>query len=297
MDVPTLQARPARITYVNPSSGQPPRVRNAMLVEDTNDARKRLRAGPEITMGRFGSADEDLTVADTVTLAFAEAMIGNFDWCLRFTRNDRYRCDAAKPLWNILVFSRDAARDTALMYDFDLSGMVTGSHVWFSRVLDEGFSASRSRPEVEVVSQLQHTRSLFARQDLDAARAQFMRHRREAFAALRESDVDSKGRQIIERYLTAFFDAIATEDAFYRPVVVGPTHAYADADGAQPACPSADAVPVGTPVGPALERRGDRVRVRLLDALWHWIGRRRCDAIRQGTVWIEQRAIGTDYPR
>ncbi len=296
MGVPALLARPARITYEYASGHQPPLVRNAMLLEDVNEARKRLNAGDEIPMERFGSADTDLSVADTVTLAFAEAMIGNFDWCLRFTRGDTYRCDASKPLWNILAFARDDGRAAAVMYDFDLAGMVTGSHAWFSRVLSEEFSASRSSPEVEVVSQLQHTRSLFKRRDLDAARQQFMRHRDEAFAALRDSGVDPHGRQIIERYLTAFFNAIATDEAFYRPVVVEQTTAYADPDGSEPACAKAAAVPVGTPVGPPLARHGDRVQVRLLDALWHWTGQRRCDAIRRGPVWIDAHAIGTRYP-
>jgi len=297
MDVPTLRARPARITYTYPSAQRAPLVRSAMLLEDNDEARKRLHAGDEITMEQFGAADTQLNVADTVMLTFAEAMIGNFDWCLRFTRGDAYRCDEAKPLWNILVFSRDGDRDLALMHDFDLAGMVTGSHFWFSRVLDEHFSETGSRPEVEVVSQVQHTRSLFARRDLDAARHRFMRHRDEAFAAMRESDVDPHGREIIHRYLTAFFDAIATDEAFYRPIVVHETIGYAAADGEEPLCPKADVVPAGTPVSTPIAARGGRVQVRLLDALWHWTGRHRCDAIRQGTVWIEQRAIGTDYPR
>jgi hypothetical protein len=297
MGVPALLARPTRITYEYASGQRPPLVRNAMLLEEVNEARKRLNAGDEIPMERFGSADADLTVADTVTLAFAEAMIGNFDWCLRFTRGDTYRCDQAKPLWNILAFARGDGRDAALMYDFDLAGMVTGSHIWFARVLNEDFSASRSRPEVEVVSQLQHTRSLFKRRDLDAARQQFMRHRNDAFATLRDSGVDPHGREIIHRYLTAFFNAIATDEAFYRPVVLQETKAYGAAEGEQPVCAKAEMVPVGTPVGPPLARRGDRVEVRLLDSLWHWTGQRRCDAIRRGPVWIDAHAIGTQYPR
>jgi hypothetical protein len=297
MEVPTLRARPARITYDYSSEQRPPLVRNAMLLEDDGEARKRLHAGDEIPMEHFAAADTELNVADTITLTFAEAMIGNFDWCLRSTTGDTYRCNASKPLWNILVFQRDGGRGLPLMHDFDLAGMVTGSHVWFSRVFDERFSETGSRPDVEVVSQVQHTRSLFARRDLDAARARFMRHRDEAFAALRESDVDAHGRQIIETYLAAFFGAIATDEAFYRPVAVHPTIGYAAAEGDEPLCPNADVVPAGTPVGPPIASEGGRVQVRLLDALWHWTGRRRCDAVRHGTVWIEPRAIGTDYPR
>ena len=297
MEVPTLLARPARVTYEDPAGHRPPLVRNGMLLEDTDAARTRLHAGDEISKERFQAADTDLAVADTVALTFAQAMIGNFDWCLRFTAGDRYRCNASKPLWNILVFARDGDRGVPLMYDFDLAGMVTGSHFWFSRVLNEDFSPSKSRPEVEVVSQLQHARSLFARRDLDAARTRFLSHRDEAFAALRAWDVDPEGRQIITRYLTAFFTAIASDEAFYRPVIVEETKAYAAADGDEPVCPKADIVPVGTPVGPPLARRDGRVQVRLLDALWHWTGRRNCDAVQQGLVWIDPHAIGTHYPR
>jgi hypothetical protein len=298
MGVPALKARPARITYEDASGHQPPLVRNAMLLEDTTEARKRLDAGDEITMEHFGSADADLTVADTVNVTFAEAMIGNFDWCLRFTSGDTYRCDRSKPLWNILAFERDDDRRAVpLVHDFDLSGMVTGSHLWFGRVLNENYSASKSRPEVEVVSQLQRTRSLFARGELDAARQRFLRRRDEAFAALHRSTVDANGRTIIERYLTAFFAAIASDDAFYGPVIVESTVAYADADGTAPACARAATAPVGTPVGPPIDRRGDRVQVQLLDALWHWTGPRRCSAIVRGPVWIDAQAIGSDYPR
>ncbi len=295
--VPALQARPARVTYEYAGGGRPPLVRNAMLLEDTSEARKRLDVGGEIAMADFQAADTQLTTGDTIALTFAEAMIGNFDWCLRFSSGDRYRCDASKPLWNILAFRRAGARALPVMHDFDLSGMVTGSHFWFDRVLNERFSESASRIDVEVVSQLQHTRSLFARHDLDAARQRFMRHRDEAFAALDDADVDDHGREIIARYLTAFFDAIGTDEAFYRPVIVKPTTAYAAAEGAAAACPKAATAPIGTLVGPPRDRRGDRVQVELLDALWHWTGPLACRAIRRGPVWIDARAIGTDYPR
>ena len=32
-----------------------------------------------------------------------EAMIGNFDWCLKFAPDGIYRCNEPKPLWNILA--------------------------------------------------------------------------------------------------------------------------------------------------------------------------------------------------
>lgn len=297
LGVPSLKARPARITYEDPAAGTARLVRNAMLLEDTNEAMKRFHASREIKMEQFESAKQDLAESDTVTLAFAEAMIGNFDWCLRLSSDDTYRCDAKKPLWNIAALARDDGTIVPLIYDFDLAGMVTGSHFWFGDVLNETFSASKSRIEVEVVSQIQHTRGLFPRAQLDAARQRFLNRKPEAFRALHESHVDARGIEYIEAYLKAFFDAIATDEAFYRPVVVAAhTTAYAAPSGSTAVCPNAATVSVGTPVSAAIERSGSRVHVQLLDALWHWTGDRKCDAVRKGSVWIEQSAIGTRYP-
>jgi hypothetical protein len=38
-------------------------------------------------------------------------------------------------------------------------------------------------------------------------------------------------------------------------------------------------------------------QVRLLDALWQWTGDDHCDAMHARTVWLDSRAIGTEYPR
>jgi hypothetical protein len=296
--VTSLKARPARITYVYTGGSRTPLVRSAMVLEDISDAMKRLHATHEIKMEHFGSAKSDLAAADTVALTFAEAMIGNFDWCLRYTPDDEFRCDAKKPLWNIAVLTRDGGRGVPLMYDFDESGMVTGNHEWFVEVLNENFSPMKSQTEVEVLAQLQHVRSWFSRADLDAARRHFLGRKVEAFRALRESQIDDSGRQHIERYLTDFFASIETDEAFYRPVVLREdTTAYAAADGDRPACPLAGTAPIGTPVRETGARNGTRVQVQVLDALWHWTGHLKCDAIRRGPVWIDESALGTQYPQ
>jgi hypothetical protein len=296
VDVPSLKARPARITYVDPAAGGAALVRNAMLLEDTDSAIERFDAAHDVEMDRFGSAARDLSETDTARLTFAEAMIGNFDWCLRMTPADTYRCNASKPLWNVAVFARDDGTSIPLPYDFDLAGMVTGRHSWFASVLTERFLPSQT--EVEVVSQLQRTRSLFSRAVLDATRERFLRQKTDAWRAFEASDLDPKGRQQIAAYLTAFFEAIAEDQAFYRPVVLAPnTLAYRAASGdSVVACANDASVPIGTPVTEAFEHAEGRVRVLLLDALWHWTGKRRCDAV-HGDVWIDEHAIGTQYPR
>src|SRR4030095_3411893 len=175
LGIPTLKARAARITYVtgHPSaagaaqSGQPGTVtRHAMLLEDDDLAKIRFGAEQEFDEQTFTTAADQLTPEDTARLAFAQALIGNFDWCLKFYAKDTYRCDARHPLWNILAY-RAGERTVPVIYDFDVSGMVTGHHAWFRDVYNEAFSPSKSQAEVEVVSQLQRTRSLFPRDLLD----------------------------------------------------------------------------------------------------------------------------------
>jgi hypothetical protein len=296
--VPTLRARPARIRYVftpagtrGASTAQPPLLRDALLLEDDPAVLRRVGAVREIPGERFTTARDALKPADTLRLAFAQAMIGNFDWCLRMAPGDRYRCNAQHPLWNIMVLEREDGTRLPLMYDFDLAGMVVGRHTWFGDVFHEGFAGSRV--EIEVVSQVQRTRSLFGRAELDNARQEFLSRKRAAYHTLEQTRVDDEGARIMRSYLDAFFAAIGTDAAFYRPVVVdAAARIFADAAATQPACGDG-VIPVGTPV---VERGGGAglVRVTVLDALWHWPSR--CDAIRKSDVWISRAAIGTGYP-
>jgi hypothetical protein len=301
MEVPTLRARPARISYVfsGPESrDKAPLVRNAMLLEDDDAAVRRLGGTGQLTDDRFDSAAAAFTPADSAALTFAEAMIGNFDWCLRFFDGDTYRCDATHPLWNVIAVVRKDDSVRPAIYDFDISGMVVGRHGWFRSVLNEEFVPSRSRPEVEVLSQLQRTRSLFPREVLDATRAAFMNKKAAVYAALADSMVDDEGRRLAETYLNSFFSIIGDAQAFYRPVVVAAnTRAYRDPRRAQPACGQASVVPIGTPVSEPLEVSGDMSRVWLLDALWRWAPPRGCTAVRSGPVWIPSMAVDANYPR
>src|SRR5207248_1200706 len=86
--VPTLRARPARITYAFASS--PPHEggaqktidRNALLLENEKDAFKRLGGDRELPVEQFTNAREQFSTADSANLAFGEALVGNFDWCV-----------------------------------------------------------------------------------------------------------------------------------------------------------------------------------------------------------------------
>ena len=98
-------------------------------------------------MEQFTTARELFAPADTARLAFAQAMIANFDWCLRFYPDDTYRCDAKQPLWNISAFKRADGPALPVIADFDLAGMVVGSHNWFDKVYFAGFVPSHSSIE------------------------------------------------------------------------------------------------------------------------------------------------------
>jgi len=301
LDVPTLKARPARITYVftdarGGQNGGKPLVRNAMLLENNESAVRRYGGDREVTENDFTNAHEQFTTADTAAAAFVEAMIGNFDWCLKVTPGDKYRCNARHPLWNIIA-AAGAGRARPIVYDFDVSGAVAGSHRWFADVYNDAFVESRSHAAVEVVGQLQHTRAVFGRADLDAARARFNAKKAAAYAALDAGTVDVRGRENIRHYLDAFFEAIASDDAFYRPAVIRATPAYASAAGGAQVCSAQGPVPVGTVVTEPRQTSGKMIEVVLLDTLWHWAPPVKCPAVHTGTVWIDSSAVSRDYPR
>lgn len=297
MHVPTLKARPARITYIGTRGGSPaaqtPVARAAMFLEDEDDARKRFGAAQEIDPKQFGSAAATFAMPDVARLAFAQAMIGNFDWCLRMTPEDTYRCNDTTPLWNVLWFTKADGSNVPVMYDFDLSGMVTTRHTWFQKIFNPAFAPSE--PEVEVLSQVQRTRSMFPRELLDATRADFVAHKGDAYAVLEQSPMDDAGRAAAKAYLDAFFAAIETDEAFYRLVVTARgARVFVDAGRSQPVC-GTGSIPAGTPVSDPLDTSGQMASVVILDALWHFGDK--CTIVRTSPVWIARSAIGTDYPR
>jgi hypothetical protein len=301
--VPSLKARPARITYVytDARSGQSPAqdqplVRNAMLLENSDEAVRRLGANREVGVKAFTDARAQFVVADTARLAFAEALIGNFDWCLKMTPDDTYRCDARDPLWNIVAAASADGHARPMMYDFDVAGIVTGHHSWFKNIFNEAFVASRSHAEIEVLAQLQRTRTLFTRSELDAVRAGFMQRKAEAYRALEKAGLDPASTRTAQAYLDTFFTTIASDEAFYRPVVTkAGANAYANEDRAV-ICSSNGPIPVGTPVSAPLQTKGSLIQVVLLDALWHWAPPEKCPAVHEGPVWIDADAVSRNFP-
>jgi hypothetical protein len=302
--IPTLKARPARITYVYADAKpgqtpdqQQPIERNGMILENTDSLVARLGGTREIEEEAFNNARDQFTPADTASLALAEAMIGNFDWCLKMTPTDAYRCDARHPLWNIIAVAGANGRVRPAPYDFDVSGMVVGRHRWFADVYNEAFLPSKSHPAIEVLGQVQRTRSLVGRADLDEARARFMEKKKAAYDTLAAATLDNGGRQIAKQYLDSFFEAIGSDEAFYRPVVVAPkTLPYADSAKTKPVCAARGAIPVGTTVSEPVETDGSMMKVMLLDTQWHWAPPTKCDAVHTAPVWVDSTAVSPDYP-
>jgi len=300
LQVPTLQARPVRLTYIDTQAGAgrgEPLTRNAFFLEDDRAAMSRLNGVGEQTELEFTSARERFTESDAARLAFTEALVGNFDWCVRFYTRDSYRCDPRHALWNVLAFTRENATDLPVPYDFDISGMVTGDHLWFHSTFGRTSGTdSATKIAVEVLSQLERTRSLFSRATLDQTRAAFIERKQAAYDLLARVSIDDEGRLFITQYLDNFFRVIENDDAFYRPVVSKPSATISlDASGTRAACAS-NTAPVGTVVSDIVETRGPVSRVRLLDVLWHWTDARRCDVVHNEPVWIPTASISTDYP-
>jgi hypothetical protein len=295
LGVPTLRTRPARITYIDPESGGAPLVRAALLVEDDNDAMERVGGTAAIPLERFGNVETRNATEDGSRIAFGEAAIANFDWCLKFTPDDIYRCNDSKPLWNVLAFDRPDGRTALLMKDFDLAGTVVGHHPWFKTVFNAGFVPSRSETVVDVLSQVQRARSLFPRAKLDALRRGFVQRKAAAYRVVETADVDDGGRRLARAHLDAFYDAISDEQ-FYRPVVARTdVQVYKDAARTTEACGPNDTVRVGTPVN-AIQRSGQMSQVLLLDAMWRWGAKNPCHAILDGPAWIETDAITSQFP-
>jgi hypothetical protein len=298
LQIPALRARPARVMYA--FTGEETRTieRNAMLLEDEGDAVSRIRGTREIAAARFTTAADMFAPDDSANLAFAQALIGNFDWCIKFTTEDAYRCDARLKLWNVIAAAMKDGNAKPLMHDFDVTGMVAGRHRWLPDVYNAAFVPSKSEREVEVIAQLQRTRSLFDRKLLDTTRRRFLHRKTDAYRAIDAADVDPDGRRQIREYADAFYREIESDENFYRPVVTKPgTMLRQDGSpNAAPACTSLGAIPVGTPVSAPIDSRNGMVKVVVLDALWHW-SPAKCPIVHRGMPWVEQQAIGRDFPR
>jgi hypothetical protein len=295
VEAPTLKTRPARITYIDKAASEPI-ARHALLLEDDEAAMKRMNGTAEIPLESFGSVATRGAGSYAARIAFAQAMIGNFDWCLKFSPDDIYRCNEPRPLWNVVAFDIGGNKASLLMKDFDLAGMVVGTHPWFDKVWNRKFVQSGSATEIEVLSQVQRTRSLFPRAQLDAERQHFISKKSALYQKAQTAPVDDRGRALAKQYLDAFFQAIEDDAAFYRPIVAADNvQVFTDAEGTREACGPKDVMRPGTPVN-EIQKSGPMSQVVILDAMWRWASKNECNAVQDGPVWIRSDAITTNYP-
>src|SRR4051812_22496752 len=296
--VETFKVRTARITYIDveqeggTASSATAVERNAIFVEDSDSAKARLRA---TEVDHFANAAHDFASDDTIRLLFAEAMIGNFDWCLKYSVESTYQCTAKERLYNLIALKRADGPAFPLMYDFDLAGAVTGGNRWLSKVYSDEFAPRESRRRVEVTGQVERSRSLFSRSQIDAARKRFVERKDLAYETFAASRLDAIGNEIGREYLDAFFQLMADDNAFYTPVVTAAgTNAWTRPMPGEPACPTDNDIPVGTPVGDSVARAGAMIQAPLLDVLWKWYDR--CPATRK-PVWLPSSAVSDAFPR
>src|SRR5262249_26193565 len=139
---------------------------------------------------------------------------------------------------------------------------------------------------------------LFPRKVLDTTRKRFIQRKAEAYGALREAPLDEPGRRRIQEYMDAFYRAIESDQAFYRPVVTAPnTMPYTTAERTATVCGDRGAIPIGTPISELLATRGSMIQVVLLDTQWNWATPVRCPGIHEGAPWIEASAVSSDFPK
>jgi len=224
-------------------------------------------------------------------------MIGNYDWCLRMTPDDTFRCNDEHPLWNVIAADTGNGKAVPIIYDFDVCGMVTARHPWFKTHFTDRFVPSRSEIEVAVLAQVQRTRALFPKAQLDATRAEFVKKKAVAYKALGDGALDPTGKQVAKDYLDAFYAAIESDEAFYRPVVVTSGGKLYANESRAVACAGTGTIPVGTPVSDPLQTRDGLAQVVILDTLWQWAPPVKCAAVHDGPVWIDANLIGKDFPK
>ena len=165
------RARPGSPTSI----GAPePLVRNALLLEDDDDAMARVEGNAELALEEFGNVGDARRAADAARIAFSEAMIGNFDWCLKFSPGRHLPLQRAQATVERARLRRTAAKPT-----LDDEGLRSRGHrrrktPWFHTVWNRAFVrvevGSRDRGAQPGAA----TRSLFPRAQLDEEREHFL---------------------------------------------------------------------------------------------------------------------------
>lgn len=191
----SLKVRLARISYVD--EGQPLATRLAFLIEDADDAARRIGLA-EVDSGNF--APSRLNAADAARYALFQYLIGNTDWDMTVGPDPADCCHNSK----LLGAARDARSDlTPLPYDFDNSGLVDAPYAIPNAILKIRSVTTRVY------------RGYCSLNALIPAEAERLRQLRPALeAAIREvPELDSKVRDEMLAYLAGGYADIADDGA------------------------------------------------------------------------------------
>ncbi|MFZ9396377.1 MAG: hypothetical protein ACO25F_10000 [Erythrobacter sp.] len=124
----SLKVRLAKITYAD--AGQPIATRLAFMIEDADDAARRLGL-KEVDSGNFKPSA--LNAADAARNVVFQYLIGNTDWDMTFGPDPTDCCHNSK----VLGAAKDATSDlTPLPYDFDNSGLVDAPYAIPNAILN-----------------------------------------------------------------------------------------------------------------------------------------------------------------
>ena len=249
VDAPDAQD-PARAHHLRRQGQGTPLERNALLLEDDDDAMKRVGGTAEMPLETFGSVATRGAAADAARIAFARGD----DRQLRLVpevlaRTTSTAATSRKPLWNVLAFDLGGGKTSLMMKDFDLAGIVVGRHAWFDKVWNRAFVPSKSETEIEVSARSSARDRCFRARSWTRNGGISSAGRLPSTRRSTAPRWTSKGREIARAYLDAFYAAIADDEQFYRPIVVrNDVQIFLDPEGTQEACAPKDVMRPGTPV-------------------------------------------------
>lgn len=193
----SLRVRLAQIDYVDARSGKVMISRLGFLIEDTDDAARR---NDLVEIDTPDISKSQLNPDHAGRYAVFQYMIGNLDWSMHSGVDGKDCCHNTK-----LVGAKAAPMNALapVPYDFDYSGLV-----------DAPYAVPPENVSVRNVRQRRYRGFCAHNDQARAAAAQFYAKKSDLLAVLMENPaIDARTRKSAERYVNAFFDDIADDDA------------------------------------------------------------------------------------
>lgn len=201
----SFRARPLRVTYHDTEGRRRDESHFGFFIEDQSDlARRNNRVALDIETRTVSISQLDAAAA--ARAALFEFMIGNLDWDMLQSAQDRDCCH------NVRLLAASNAERTAIVpapYDFDHSGFVSAPYA----LPPEGLDVRNVRQRLY--------RGYCAHNDQLQAAIALFQSKREALNALiaGETRLSEDRRQTARRYLDSFFDVINDPAAVQRQLI------------------------------------------------------------------------------